>query len=130
MKDKSEATHYVKTFVEWAERAIPHKVSILRDDKGGEYTSNELSSYLQSKGIKRERTIRDSPEQNGQAERFNQSLQQGITTLLSRAALPPSSWADAAATFVHVHNRVPSESRNFKSPFHLFFKSIPSIAHL
>jgi transposase InsO family protein len=130
MKDKSEATHYVKTFVEWAERAIPHKVSILRDDKGGEYTSNELSSYLQSKGIKRERTIRDSPEQNGQAERFNQSLQQGITTLLSRAALPPSSWADAAATFVHVHNRVPSESRNFKSPFHLFFRSIPSIAHL
>ncbi|PVF97387.1 copia protein, partial [Serendipita vermifera] len=52
------------------------------------------------------------------------------TTLLSKAKLPPSMWTDAASTFVHVNNRTPSETRDFKSPYELFYDKVPSVKHL
>jgi hypothetical protein len=130
IREKSEALDCIKRYISWAENKTGLKVLNFRDDGGGEYTPNDLRTFLMEKGIHHETTIRDSPEQNGQAERFNQTLQQGITTLLSKAHLPPSLWTDAASTFVHVNNRTPSESRDFKSPHELFLGQTPSVKHL
>jgi transposase InsO family protein len=101
----------------------------LRDDKGGEYCSHELLSFTNQSGINHERTIRDTPEQNGQAERFNLTLLEGITMMLSQAQLPPSMWQDAAATYVHMYNRKLSKARGMKSPYKLWYGCIPSVGH-
>ena len=46
-------------------------VKLLRDDKGGEYMSNEFNAHLAAAGITRQHTVRNEPHQNGVAERAN-----------------------------------------------------------
>ena len=44
------------------------KIKNLRSDNGGEYSSKEFDDFLTSKGIKKQRSIPRTPEQNGVAE--------------------------------------------------------------
>jgi hypothetical protein len=129
MREKGEATSKFLLYKAWAENQLSTTIKNLRDDKGGEYKSNELQEFTDHAGIHRERTIRDTPEQNGQAERFNRTLSEGITAMLSQAQLPPSMWQDAASAFVHMHNRKPSKSRGMKSPYELWYGRVPSVGH-
>ncbi|CCA67899.1 hypothetical protein PIIN_01770 [Serendipita indica DSM 11827] len=113
-----------------AETELGVKIKCLRDDKGGEYMSTEFQNYCAENGIQREHTIRDSPQQNGVAERFNRHLAEGVTAMLSEAKLPPSFWADAARAFVHTHNRLPSSVLDGITPIEIWNGSKPSVGHL
>ena len=81
------------------------QVGKLRTDNGGEYLSQEFQDYLKSKGIQHELTVPHTPEQNGVAERMNQTL---VGAMISHASLPTSYWAEAIATAAHIRNRVPT----------------------
>lgn len=50
---------------------------------GGEYSSGEFDRFLTDAGIRREHSIRNTPQQLGVADRLNRNLGEGITTLLS-----------------------------------------------
>lgn len=56
------------------EKQTHHKIKILRTDQGGEYLSNEFSTFCQEQGIKRETTIAYTPQQNGVFERKNRTV--------------------------------------------------------
>ena len=114
----------------WDEEGIRKTVKYLRDDKGGEYSSHKLRDFCTAHGINREHTIRDTPQQNGVAERMNRTLAEGITTMLATAKLPPSSWPWAANTLIHTINRLPSSVINFRTPFELWNGEVPSLAML
>jgi transposase InsO family protein len=114
----------------WDEDGIRKTVKCLRDDKGGEYSSHKLRDFCMAHGIDREHTIRDTPQQNGVAERMNRTLAEGITTMLATAKLPPSSWPWAANTLVRTINRLPSSAINFRTPFELWNGETPSIGML
>lgn len=114
----------------WDEQGIRRTVKCLRDDKGGEYTSHKLRDFCVAHGIEREHTIRDTPQQNGVAERMNHTLSEGITTMLTSSKLPPSSWPWALNALVRSINHLPSLSIDFKTPFELWNGRIPSIAML
>ncbi|CAG8689828.1 17371_t:CDS:2, partial [Acaulospora colombiana] len=142
LRAKSEVFSAFKLYVAWAENqmnrriakfdeeGIRRTVKALRDDKGGEYMSNALQDFCATRGISREHTIRDTPQQNGVSERFNRTMQEAITSMLAHAKMPANMWADAAASFVHIHNRSPSSSINFRTPYELWNGEIPSVAHL
>jgi hypothetical protein len=141
-RTKAEVFATFKTYRAWAENQMNRQkikfdeedlrrtIRTLRDDKGGEYTSNELKAFCDEHGISREHTIRDSPEQNGVAEQFNRTLQEGIKSMLAQARLPHSMWVDAAKAFVHIYNRTPSSTLNFQTPYELWNGHKPSVAHL
>ena len=64
-------------FLEWKaliEKSIGETLQTLRTDNGGEYASAEFHNYLKKEGIRHERTIPKTPEQNGVAERLNRTL--------------------------------------------------------
>ena len=69
------------------------KVSHLRTDNGGKFTSFE--DFLASKGIQRQTTKPYSPQQNGVVERKNQTVKEMARSLLHHASLPPSFWGEA-----------------------------------
>jgi transposase InsO family protein len=48
---------------------------IRKFDNGGEYTSKELVSFCKAVKIKRELTVPYNPQQNGVAERNNNSIE-------------------------------------------------------
>ena len=51
-----------------------HKLTRLRTDNGGEFTSTELRTWLKEKGVTQEFTR--TPQANGMAERLNRTLQE------------------------------------------------------
>ena len=62
-------------------------IKCLRDDKGGEYMSNEFNSYLDACGIVRQHTCRNRPQQNGVAKRANRLFAERIVVLLNESGL-------------------------------------------
>nr|GEW10112.1 hypothetical protein [Tanacetum cinerariifolium] len=56
------------------ENQLGKKIKILRSDRGGEYFTREFEIFCEEHGIKHERTSSYTPQQNGLAERKNQTL--------------------------------------------------------
>ena len=50
------------------------KVKCLRSDNGGEYIDGGFSEYCAAQGIRMEKTIPGTPQQNGVAKRMNRTL--------------------------------------------------------
>lgn len=124
-KYKSDTFTCFKEFKAWAENHFGRTLKAFRDDKGGEYM------YLKECGIRREHTVRATPQQNGMAERANGVMAEGITCMLVEAKLPPSFWGEALSTFVYVRNRLPTAALPANvTPYELVYKKKPSIAHL
>ena len=88
-------------FREWkalVEKQTKHKLKTLRRDNGGEYTSNTFEQYLKSKGIRHEKTIPKTPEQNGVSERLNRTLVEAASSMFLDANLSNAYWAEAVNT--------------------------------
>ncbi|CAI7868074.1 unnamed protein product [Closterium sp. NIES-53] len=83
-----------------------HKVKVIRNDNGGEFIGADFESVLKKKGIQHQLTVPYNPQQNGVAERFNRTLQEGARTLLGRAGLPDPFWVTALRQVALVKNRV------------------------
>ena len=122
-----------KCFVEWkalVENRSSRKLKILRTDNGGEYVSSEFGDYLRSEGIRHERTIPKTPEQNGVAERMNRTLVEAVRPMLADAKLPHSFWAEAVSTAIYLRNRSPTKALKDMTPFEAWTKEKPKIEHL
>ena len=71
IKSKSDVFAAFQSFKAYAETQLERKIKCLRDDKGGEYMSNQFDHFLTQAGITRQHTTRNRPQQNGVAERAN-----------------------------------------------------------
>ncbi|CAL2277303.1 unnamed protein product [Prunus armeniaca] len=74
MKQKSKVFAKFKEWKTETENQTGRKIKYLRSDNGGEYTSNEFTDYCKQEGIIRHFTVKKNPQQNGAAERMNQTL--------------------------------------------------------
>jgi hypothetical protein len=127
---KSDVFEAFRRYKAWAENVTGRRVGILRDDKGGEYIGNDFDVFLADAGIRREHSIRDTPQQVGVAERMNHSLSEGITTLLSQSGLARVWWEDAAIHWLHGKIRPPSSVTAPLTPFELFYGRKPNVSHM
>ena len=66
--------------------------SYVHSDRGASFMSNELKSFLHSKGIATSRTTPYNPTGNSQVERLNGTLWKTITLALKSNNLPTTSW--------------------------------------
>ena len=108
LKTKDQAFDHFQEWKAMVEKASGKKLKTLRSDNGGEYTSKMFEAYLKSKGIRHERTIPKTPQQNGVAERFNCTLIELSHSMLLGAALPKKFWAEAVSTAAYLKNRCPT----------------------
>lgn len=119
-------------FKEWrtlVEKQFDNSVKILRTDRGGEFCSNAFESFLKTAGIKHEKTIPKTPQQNAVAERYNRTLVESVRCMLSCSMLPKTFWAEALTTAVYVKNRSPAASLENLTPYEALFKLKPSVGH-
>ncbi|CAI7851415.1 unnamed protein product [Closterium sp. NIES-54] len=98
------AAAVLKEWMPRAQRESGHKV--IRIDNGGEFIGTDFQAVLKKKGIQHQLTVPYNPQQNGVAERFNRTLQEGARTLLGRAGLPDPFWVTALRQVALVKNRV------------------------
>eukprot|EP00250_Pteridium_aquilinum_P029611 c3982_g1_i1 orf=3-314(-) len=74
MKEKSEVFTHFQNFRMLVEKQTGLQVKCLRSDGGGEYFSNEFSSFVKKHGIRKQFSCRYTPQQNGVAERKNRHI--------------------------------------------------------
>ena len=74
LKRKSDAAVTLHSFFNLVERQHDLKIKRIRTDNGGEYVNNELKEFFAVNGILHKLTPAYSPESNGIAKRFNQTV--------------------------------------------------------
>ena len=65
---------------------------MLRSDRGGEYEFTTLSEFCALHGIVHQTTTPYTPQQNGIAERKNQTLNDMVNSMLNSSGLPHYMW--------------------------------------
>ena len=90
MKIKDQVFEHFKKFHAMVEREKGKPLKCLRSNNKGEYTSNEFKSYCFEKGIRYEKTVPGTPQQNGVAKRMNRIIVEKIRCMLRMADLPKS----------------------------------------
>jgi transposase InsO family protein len=130
METRDEVFGHFKTYKAWAEKATGQHIVTLRTDGGGEYISGAFTSYLRKEGIQRQITPPHTPEHNGVAERMNRIIFGAVRSMLHRARLPPTFWAEAAHNAVYVRNRCPTRAVADKTPYEAWTGTKPSIERL
>lgn len=107
MRLKSETFAKFLIFKALAENDCGSKIKKFRSDNGGEYTSTEFLTYLQTHGIQAQHTVPYNPQQNGVAERLNRTLMESARSMIKDKGLPDDFWAQAVHTAAYIRNRVP-----------------------
>ena len=86
-----------------SENQCGKQIQIVRSDWGGEYygryienelTPGSFAKFLQEHEIVAQHTMSGSPDQNGVAERRNQTLVDMVLSMLSNSNLPKFLWTD------------------------------------
>ena len=116
IKSKSETLQCFKDFAVWAENQTGRRIKTIRTDQGTEYVNHEFDSFLKSKGISHQMTIRYSPEQNGVAERTNRTMLDKARCLMQESRCHERMWAEAVNTAVYLKNRSPHKAVTGATP--------------
>ena len=130
LKHKSEVFARFKEWKALVEKSTEQKLKFIRTDNGGEYLSIEFQEFLKAEGVKHERTIPKNPEQNGVAERLNQTLVETTRSMLANAKLPKKFWAEALVTASYLCNRSPTKALAGKTPHEAWNGEKPHVHHL
>ena len=112
------------------EREEGKPLTCLRSNNKGEYTSNKFKSYCFEKGIRHEKTVPGTPQQNGVVERMNRTIIEKIRCMLRMANLPKSVWGKVVVTTCYLINRSPSVPLDFDIPEKVWTGKDVSYSHL
>ena len=69
MKHKGKVLELFVEWKEYMEKSTGRKIKVLRSDNRGEYKSDPFLKLCRDEGIKKHFTIRETPQQNGVAEK-------------------------------------------------------------
>lgn len=125
IRRKDEALLAFKLVQARSEHEIKLKVKELRTDRGGEFTSNEFTSYCDQQGLKRSTTTPYSAQQNGMVERRNQTVVGMSRSLLKSMKVPGRFWGEAASIAVYLLNHARTRSLTGTTPFEALYKRRP-----
>lgn len=100
-----------------------------RTDRGGEFVNRGMDRWASEEGLVHQTTAPYTPQQNGKAERFNRSLMEKVTAVMTAAKCDNALWAEAAATVVYAMNRT-ARAGQLLTPHELWSGQRPSVAHM
>ena len=130
LERKSEALSRFMQFKALTEKQSGHSIKVLRTDRGGEFTSNEFNKFCKEQGIKKELTVRHTPQQNGVAERRNRTIAEMARSMMQGKNLPKYFWAEAVHTAIYILNRSPTKALRSMTPYEAWHKRKPRVEHL
>ncbi|KAE8959310.1 hypothetical protein PF011_g30475 [Phytophthora fragariae] len=129
MKKKAEVLQKFKKFKADMENATCRKIKRLRSDNGGEYTGRLFKEYLSKQGIRHEKTVPYTPQQNGLAERMNRSLVEMARCMLYHEGIDKKWWAEAVNTSAWIINRIPN-TVTAMTPYEIVYQTKPQLKNL
>ena len=131
VKYKSDVFDKFKIFERLVANKFEKPMKRIRYDGGGEYVNRKMEEYMQSIGIKYEKSAPRTPEQNGKSERQNRTVIECARTLLQASEVPKYLWAEAVNCVIYVLNRVLSPPNNPNcTSYELWTGEKPNLSHL
>ncbi|KAJ3500780.1 hypothetical protein NMY22_g19148 [Coprinellus aureogranulatus] len=131
LKHKNEALDHLRRFYRDVQTHFKRKIGnihlcegyrqTLRSDGGGEFTGQEVEKFLRDEGIFHETSAPYTQEQNGVAERMNQTVRNNATAMLIDSKLPRMYWSEAMMTATHLIARTPAAGLNGDTPYERMF---------
>ncbi|GKC36157.1 retrotransposon protein, putative, unclassified, partial [Tanacetum coccineum] len=88
LKSKDEAFQVFKNFRGLVEVETGEKMKLFRTDRGGEFLSNQFTSYCNETGLERHYTSPYSPQQNDVVERRNRTVLEMVKCNLKTMRMP------------------------------------------
>lgn len=122
LKNKFEVKKHLENFISLAERETGYKVKVLRSDNGLEFVNKEIKELMETRGIRHQRSVVYTPQQNGRAERENRTLVEAARTMIQGQKLIKNLWAEAINTATFVLNRTGVSSKKNITPYELWHK--------
>ncbi|RVW83869.1 Retrovirus-related Pol polyprotein from transposon TNT 1-94 [Vitis vinifera] len=101
LKNKSDVFETFKKWKVMVETETGLKVKFLRSNDGGEYIDGGFSEYCAAQGIRMEKTIPGTPQQNGVAEHMNRTLNERARIPME-FRLPKEVWSGKEVKFSHL----------------------------
>ena len=120
IKRKSEVSDKLLEFVNKLKRETGKDIKILRTDNGSEYINGKVEQIVKKFGMKHERTVVYTPEQNGVSERSNRTIVEMARTMLISKNLKKELWAEVVNSAVYLLNRTHVVDRLIKTPFEIW----------
>jgi hypothetical protein len=132
MHEKSEASEFIMNSIAYLENHNAHNLSVkaIRLDKGGEYTSHALLSYLERKGIQVQHTGTECHQSNGTSERLNRTIMDRVRATLIDTNQPRMLWPWIVGHIVTAINYIPYAPRPHTTPHQTMFDVVPDISYL
>ena len=91
----------------------------IRSDNGSEFKNYTLDEFLSEEGIRHQYSAAYTPQQNGVAERKNQTLIEMGRSMLAEFKTPLNFWAEGISTACHSSNRLYFRKKLDKTPYEL-----------
>ena len=130
LKKKSEVFDTFRKWKAMVENETGLKIKRVRSDNGGEYRDNRFREFCANNGIKMEKTVPMTPQQNGVAERMNRTMNERARSMRIHAGLPKMFWAEAVNTAAYLINRGPSIPLDGKIPEEVWSGKEVNLSHL
>jgi len=130
IKHKSDVPNIFIKFHKLITNTTSYNIINFKSDNDTEYINKFLINYLEDNGINFIHSILGNPQQNGCAERLNQTLNCCASILLNFAKLPYKFWDSAILCAAYLYNLNPHQSINNKIPNELFFNKADDISYL
>jgi len=108
-----------------------HQVLTVRLDNAPELVTGDMGHHFKTKGIIIQAIAPYAHAQNGKAERYIRTLEDGIQTLLADSGLPTSFWGDAVLTIQYLRNRLPTSTLPTNTtPYEALYGKKPNIDNI
>ncbi|SCV70642.1 BQ2448_3404 [Microbotryum intermedium] len=111
---KSNALAAFQRWKAEVENSSGAKIKTLRSNNGGEYTA--FDKFCAEQGIRRNKSVPYTPEQNGRAERLNRLIVKGVLALLHNSGLPAHLWEEVTQYYLDCKNLTPHAGLNGDIP--------------
>ena len=119
-------TDIFPTFLKWyntIKNIFNKNIKYIKSDRGTEFYNYQFDDFCTKNGIIQLSSIPKNPQQNGKAERFQQTLIHASRALLRDARLNYRFWEDAIKTANYIHNRLPHRGINNKIPYEILYEN-------
>jgi len=130
IKNKSEVFSYFKEYIQMVQTKFNKRISVLRYDNGREYVSGDMKQYCRENGTTIYYTIPYTPQQNGEAERYNRSLVEKARSMINESKVSKQFWNEAIRTAAYILNRSPGVNLDLTTPAEMWYERKPNVTNL
>lgn len=88
----------------------------------------KFTAFLKEHGIERQSSVPYSPQQNGRAERWQQTIVYKAEAMRHHAGLSPGFWKLACEAAVYINNRLPLKRLEWVTPIEAFSGQKPDLS--